>query len=204
MEYVFDGQEKEMLEAAATQSRNSRKLMMTAGCQLVQAAVEVLHEASHELHNDDGCKLGSKVMKRKRLDLPSFFDSLSDDIFRRMYRMDRAIFNQLYEFLEPHMPQLKERTRGGKTPNGDILNINRLSMALRWAAGGDKYDISALHGVHPNEVHSSLWIVVDAIHDCGDLDISFPKTHEEQQAVAEEIRQACHFCLSDFRTWLNF
>ena len=38
------------------------------------------------------------------------------------------------------------------TPNGDILKSSRLSMALRWMAGDDKYDIGPNHGVHPNKV----------------------------------------------------
>ena len=34
-----------------------------------------------------------------------------------------------------------------KTVNGDILMSHRLSMALRWMAGGNKMDISPNHGV---------------------------------------------------------
>ena len=40
----------------------------------------------------------------------------------------------------------------GSTPKGDILSSHRLNMALRWFAGGCKYDIAPYHGVSPYEV----------------------------------------------------
>ncbi|KAG7343885.1 DDE superfamily endonuclease [Nitzschia inconspicua] len=47
-------------------------------------------------------------------------------------------------------------------------------MALRWFAWGDKFDIAALHGVHVNEVYSSVWRVVE--------------DHEKQKEIAKEFR----------------
>ncbi|KAG7344010.1 DDE superfamily endonuclease [Nitzschia inconspicua] len=56
-------------------------------------------------------------------------------------------------------------------------------MALRWFAWGDKFDIAALHGVHVNEVYSSVWRVVDAINGHKDF-----ADHEKQKEIAKEFR----------------
>ena len=69
-------------------------------------------------------------------------------------------------------------------PNGFIKNISRLSMALRYFAGGDPLDISSIHGVGDGQVLLSVWLVVDAIHSCSQLDISFPSSHHEQMEIA--------------------
>ena len=55
-------------------------------------------------------------------------------------------------------------------------------------AGGSVLDIALVHGVSPTEVYTSLWIVVDAIHECPDLEISFPSSHHEQIEIAKRFR----------------
>jgi hypothetical protein len=61
-------------------------------------------------------------------------------------------------------------------------------MALRWCAGGCNYDIATTHGVHPDEVYNSLWMVVDAVHATRELDIKFPTCHREQERPAIEFK----------------
>ena len=64
--------------------------------------------------------------------------------------------------------ELGKRKRG-KTINGDILNSHRLSMAIRWMAGGNKMDISPNHGVSMDETMKSVWEVVQAVNSCKEL-----------------------------------
>ena len=54
----------------------------------------------------------------------------------------------------------------------------RLSMALRWMAGGDKFNIAPNHGFRFNEVLDSVWVVVDAVNSGKELGIKFLDTHE--------------------------
>ena len=61
-------------------------------------------------------------------------------------------------------------------------------MALRYMCGGDPYDIGLAHGVHPNEVKKSCWIVVDAVNGTGSLDIQYPVCHEDQLDVAKGFK----------------
>ena len=65
------------------------------------------------------------------------------------------------------------------TPNGDILNSTRLSIALRWMAGGCKYDIAPFHYVGTGEVMRSLWHVFDSACNCESLQFKFPSIHEK-------------------------
>lgn len=90
--------------------------------------------------------------------------------------MNQCSFYALFDLLQPKLRQPKIK---GKSPNGIITLETRLAMALRWCAGGCKYDIAATHGVHPDEVYTSLWTMVDAVHATRELDIEFPTCHRE-------------------------
>jgi hypothetical protein len=64
-------------------------------------------------------------------------------------------------------------------PNGRILASTHISCALRYFAGGCPYDIA---------VFDSVWMVVDGINTCPELDIKFPTSHEEQRKLASEFQ----------------
>ena len=102
----------------------------------------------------------------------------------------------------------EKRKHGISAPNGNILNSSRLSMALRWFAGGDKSDIAPYHGVGFDEVMKSVWHVVDAVNQCEKLKIKFPDTHVEQKKIAkgfQEISSAkfktCVGCIDCMLVW---
>jgi hypothetical protein len=137
-----------------------------------------------EEDQEEGQRAGAPTVVRTRTALTTIFAQLGPTFFRRMYRMDEDSFFNLFHLLEPQMPQAKVRARG-KTINGPVTNESRLAMALRYFAGGEKYDIAALHGVHFNEVYRSVWLVVDAIHASSALNIAFPTKHEEQLEMAK-------------------
>lgn len=101
--------------------------------------------------------------------------------------MNKASFWRLVDILEPHL-KTKKRKRGA-TPNGDILPSLRVSMAIRYFAGGDSVDIAPLHGVPPNEVLSSVDKIINAVHRADELSIHFPEHYNDQQRVADAFKR---------------
>ncbi len=156
-----------------------------------------------------GYRLGATTIKRRRSTFDEIVDEVGPDTFRRMFRMHGAAFMDLYHILEPHMKEPLKRKRGA-TPNGDISNVTRLLMALRFFAGGCKYDIAVVFGVHHNEVYKSVWRVVDAVHEAPALKISFPATHAEQEVVAAKFKEHssagfpnCVGCIDGILVWTS-
>jgi hypothetical protein len=110
--------------------------------------------------------------------------------------------------LEPYLKS-KPRLRG-KPPNGEIATSSRLSMAIRWFAGGDPLDIFQVHGVGVNEVMTSVWKVVDAINQCTNLQIRFPEDHGEQNRIALAFQRKsevgysnCVGCVDGMLVWIS-
>ncbi|KAG7368275.1 DDE superfamily endonuclease [Nitzschia inconspicua] len=159
-----------------------------------------------------GRRLGSPTIKRRRRSMHELFQELGPSTFRRMYRMREESFFLLLDKLDATMNKVMNRKKrtSGATPNGDITNMARLSMALRWFAGGDKLDIAALHCVHVNEVYKSVWCVVDAVNAHRDFDITFPTDHNEQQKMAASFaaKSKCGFenvvaAVDGMLVWIN-
>ena len=96
--------------------------------------------------------IGARTIKRLRRRVEDIFREKGPRDVRRSYRMTEESFWVLSEIIESQMPRKKQRKRG-KTPNGDIPNDLRLSMMLRYAAGGDPNDIASSHGVGSTEVY---------------------------------------------------
>ena len=76
-----------------------------------------------------------------------------------------------------------EIKKSSAIPNGKILLSAKLSMALRWFAGGSSFDIALYHGVHYQETMKSVWTIVDLVNLCEKIKIQFPSTHTEQEKV---------------------
>ena len=133
-------------------------------------------------------------IRRCRRQVDSIMDELGDYHTPRAYRMKRSTFWILHDTLLPHFskknPELsrtKFRHRDG-AKNGIIATSSRLSMALRYFAGGAPADIAVVHGVGIRDVYRSVWIVVDAVHKCPDLAIKFPVNHDDQKHIAAEFK----------------
>jgi hypothetical protein len=60
----------------------------------------------------------------------------------------------------------------------------RLSVALRYFAGGSVYDISVVYGISHLEVFYSVWRVVDAVNKTNELAFSYPTCHDKQRQIA--------------------
>ena len=132
-------------------------------------------------------RLGVPNISRERVSVETIFTRLGERLLRKCYRMSESLFWRLHGLLRPHMKTVGARQRGAM-PNGDITTSARLSMAIRWFAGGEAADIFQVHGVHYNEVYNSVWAIVDAVNLCPQLQLGFPADHEEQRRIAEGFR----------------
>lgn len=114
--------------------------------------------------------------------------------FKRAYRMDLRAFYKLHALLLPHL-NAKFYPGGGGTrdPIQDPYIIDtkvRLSIALRYFAGGSVHDLKVIHGVSAKSSYHSIWGVVDTVNSVSSLAFHFP-THAEQRRIAAGFR-----CLS--------
>lgn len=123
--------------------------------------------------------------------------------------MPEVLFWKLHGLLQPYCQRQTKRKRGA-TPNGDIPSSAKLSMALRWFAGGEPADIFQNHGVHYSEVYTSVWEIVDAINLCPSLQMEFPDDHREQMKIAAGFKElsnvdfeGCVGCIDGMLVWTN-
>ena len=153
---------------------------------------------------------GSINIPRTRIPVRQIFKNLGKRHTRKAYRMTERSFWVLFDKIEPYMMgHNKKKRKRGKTPNGDIDLAARLSMALRYFAGGEPIDIIQTHGVGYYKVYTSVWNVVDAINACPLLSIKFP-THEQQKEIAAGFKKKswvnfgnCIGCIDGMLVWTN-
>jgi len=151
---------------------------------------------------------------RKRRSVDSIFLELGPTYVKRAYRMDEAAFWLLHQMLAP---SLKKICRGPGNPkkktkinarNGIIPTSTRLSIALRYFAGGSVYDIKVVHRVSSTEVFRSVWRVLDAVNQHPGLAIQFPVDHDEQHKIAAGFKtksqaglDCCAGCIDGVLIW---
>ena len=126
---------------------------------------------------------GPLVLRQRRL--PDQIIKELGSYHSRYYQMDSSCFFFLVEMLIPQLKKMfysKKRKRGS-TPNGDIPESVRVSIAIRYFAGSDPLDIALTHGVSHSVVFESVWMVVDAVNQTKKLDIVFPACHEKQVRI---------------------
>ena len=139
-------------------------------------------------------RVGTTIRRRRR-SVPSIMNELGGSYIPRAYRMKRQsfwrLFNMLYPFLRNKRDPLrysKKKARNGAR-NGIIDPPVRLSMAIRYFAGGSPVDIAIVHGVSPSEVYRAVWEVVDAVNACKTLQFEFPSKHAEQMQLASDFER---------------
>ena len=105
---------------------------------------------------------------------------------KNYYRMSDVSFWKLHKMLKDDIDKkpdnVSRRSRKKRklsyVPNGSTCSSVRLSIALRFFAGGCPLDIALVHGVSPSEVLFSTWKVADAVHANPLLNIQFPECHK--------------------------
>jgi hypothetical protein len=88
--------------------------------------------------------------------------------------------DELVRILGPYLPRRQGCSILRRmVTNGAILDHLRVSITLRYLAGGSVYDIAHVHGVAVSTVY--------AIANCPALSISFPTDHTVQERIARVI-----------------
>jgi hypothetical protein len=99
--------------------------------------------------------------KRKQMVWAERVDSLTSAEFTRRYRIDLEGFNDILEKIRPALE------------SGSCKSVPpelKLSMALRWVAGGSYLDVADLHGVNPSTFYGKcLWPTIHAIDEAYEL-----------------------------------
>ena len=134
---------------------------------------------------------------RTRRYVTSIMDELGPYYTRRAYRMPADHFWRLHRLIHPYLKCGKAKVRDDSTkrnenngaPNGIIPSTSRLSAAIRYFSGGDPCDIAVVHGISHTEVFNSAWAVVDAVNHCPELEIKYPKDHNEQRKIARGFQK---------------
>ena len=146
-----------------------------------------LHSISH-VYGFESKGNKKEELPRERKDLErDIFCPLGKYMFRRAYRMNKASFYKLHSILKPRLDAIFFPKNGGKKDPKDspylISTKLRMSIAIRYFAGGCPYDIMLTHGVSYTSIYRSVWGVVDAVNSTKELEFSFP-SHAEQRKNA--------------------
>ena len=159
------------------------------------AILDALQQEEETFFDDDDDNFSeppAPFIKRRRKPIEEIFAELGPALTRRAYRMTEASFWKLHTVLLPHLvlscsgedkALAKKKHRNG-AKNGLIPTQTRLSVALRYYAGGQPEDIMLVHGISFSEVFRSLWLVADAVNSCDSLAFSYPTDHNTQRAIA--------------------
>lgn len=181
-----------------------RDILLKASFAQVSSVASLLSLSSH------GKRDGSTNVRRQRVPVQVIFQRLGPRLFRKAYRMSESLFWKLHDLILPYASSNNQERLRGSTPNGDIPFATRLSIAIRWFAGGEPLDILQVHGVSYQQVYVSVWNVVDAINACESIQIAFPIEHSKQMEIANGFRlkskvdfPSCLGCVDGMLIWIN-
>ena len=144
-------------------------------------AVVVLIITGVSLACGDARRLAARPFERQadrmrtRLNFREFVGNMTEKEFSRYYRIPRAraagnassspqSFEELVAAITPPAHELaRQQARARHTTGGYVGHELRVSMALRYLAGGSYLDIMYLHGVGRTCFYRYLWPTLDAI-----------------------------------------
>ena len=184
-------------------SRNKRNFAMVA-CALVVALLP-------EAFGLEEKREGHAHRTRTRKYVNDIFNELGPYYVRRAYRMEPNSFWKLCRILRPYVLKVSEKkTWKNGAKNGLIPTPTKISVAIRYFAGGSPYDIAVVHGIGHTDVFRCVWTVVDAVNKCPELAFKYPTNHEEQQKIADGFnsvsRGVFHCCagaIDGILVWLE-
>jgi hypothetical protein len=107
--------------------------------------------------------------QRVRMNWNERLNVLTDTEFTRTDRVDKVLFAEILEKIRQPLEVAEPSMACNSEPVSPEL---KLSMTLRWLAGGSYLDIYQMHGVSYTQFNKSLWTTIDAINNA--YAISFP------------------------------
>ncbi len=91
-------------------------------------------------------------------------DRLDDTTFKRMFRVDRATFDEILYMIEPIMAQ-QDAAIANNSSGSQISAKTRLAVTLRFLAGGSHVDLCFAWGIGYSTFYSDrgvLWPTIEA------------------------------------------
>jgi hypothetical protein len=113
-------------------------------------------------------------------------DRLPNSVFKRMFRVDRATFDEVLETIDPFLEQRKAE-KAINSSGSPISNKTRLAVTLRWLAGGSYIDLCFAWGVGVSTFYSDrgiIWPTIEAIDFAYEMGLPL---HDNQKL--EELSQ---------------
>jgi hypothetical protein len=104
--------------------------------------------------------------------------------FRRMYIMHPSAFDKLVVLLDATLKSNGSKALNNRSPAGLIITEIRLHCLIRYLAGGSYLDICALVLIPHSTFYLVLWQTCNAVCQCPDLELLFPTTLAQLQAVS--------------------
>lgn len=170
---------------------------ITLSTALLLCATPDIHGLNEQCGWTSTRKTKAKAIKRVRKSMCEIFREHGPVYARRAYRMEEATFWKLCWILGPYMLLKKKRKASKKkktfqrkgAENGIIPTPTKISVALRWFAGGSACDMALVHGISHSDVFNCVWKVVDAVNKCEEMAFSFPTNHEAQHKIARGFQR---------------
>ena len=100
-------------------------------------------------------------------------DKITDEVFQKMFRVDRATFNELSELIDPTVK--RNELKAIQSSGSCIPTETRLAVTLRWLAGGIYLDLCFAWGISISSFFSDrgvLWPTIEALDEI--LKLGFP------------------------------
>lgn len=129
--------------------------------------------------------------KRRRLVWSDRLSQIQNETeWRRRYKISSSCFRGMVNALRSQL-EAQDVQQAARSSGGLITAELRLSMALRYMAGGHYIDICDLHGVHKDEVMRSVKRVVIAVNQHYGHLMSFPtRDVDKLQSLAQSFWEA--------------
>ncbi len=93
---------------------------------------------------------------------------LDPSAFKKMFRMDRATFDELLEIISPHLT-CHDSIKAANSSGSCILPKTRLAVSICWLAGASHIDLCFAWGIIAHSTFFShcgvLWPTIEAIDD---------------------------------------
>ena len=84
-------------------------------------------------------------------------NAMSDDEFKRMFRMPRASFRKLLKLIEADITS--DSQQAIRSSGSPIYHVTKLAVAIRWLAGGSYLDISQMFGLCDKSFSSDTYVL---------------------------------------------
>ena len=127
---------------------------------------------------------------RNREFAPTEMESMSDDHFKRMFRMSRATFDSLEGKLMDFWEEM-DVDQAMRSSGAPISLRSRLACTLRWMAGGSYIDICFEFGIAPGSFFTEngvLWGTMKMLDDCFEIGFPFTNNNKLKEMAANFAR----------------